>query len=108
MKEGACGPTCMCGCGCGWPRGHRMFRVVLGRVILLGGFWGGLKVGEFTTMIENNSVYGFRGGYTAGYYYPQGGMMRFVNGGYSQTQTQAQQAPMIPANGTSTSGVPVQ
>ena len=106
MKEGVCGPMCMCGCGCGWPRGHRMFRVILGLIILALVFWVGVKVGEFKTMIERNSAYGF-GGYSAGYY-PEGGMMRFVNGGYPQAQTQTQQAPMMQVNGTSTSGSPVQ
>jgi hypothetical protein len=70
MCAGA-GTGCTCGCGCGWAGGHRLFRVILGIVILLVVFWVGVKVGEFKVLIGEIG----RGGYGNRYAYPmmQGG-----------------------------------
>jgi len=48
MKSG----MCECGCGCGWPHGHRMFRVILGLIILAIVFAIGVKVGEVKSRFE--------------------------------------------------------
>ena len=52
--------ACSCGCGCGWAKGHRVFRVVLGIVILLLMFWIGVKVGEVKMILGESGGHGYR------------------------------------------------
>ena len=66
------GNVCDCGCGCGWPSGHRLFRVVLGLIVLFVAFWFGVKVGEL------HSRFSWYGGM---YYRPYPVMMNGMNGG---------------------------
>lgn len=82
MKPGM-GKMCTCGCGCGWVSGHRMFRVLLGVIVVLVIFWLGVKVGEYKMIMREYGDYGSRGGYSDMYY--QGGRMMNSNGAYYVT-----------------------
>ena len=97
MKQGTWGKTCTCGCGCGWQGGHRVFRVILGIIVLIVVLWVGVKIGEYKMIVAQYGGYGSRGGYS-NTYYPGGRMM---NGGGAYPVTGPTSNPPSSATGTS-------
>ncbi len=85
----ACSADCVCSCGCGWAKGHLLFRVIIGLIILALVFWAGVKVGEFKTIVARD-MWGYGGGY--------GHSMMFYRGGYDSGYGGG--ASVVPAGGS--------
>ncbi len=100
-KTCSCSEGCTCSCGCGWQRGHRMFRVIIGLIILALVFWVGVKIGELKTLV-------MRSGWGYGGYYGHTMMMGYPGGyggyGYDGYGYGGNAAPaQAPAQGVGTS-----
>ncbi len=88
-----CPSGCACSCGCGWARGHLLFRIIIGLILLALAFWAGVKVGEFK-MIVAQDMWGYGGGY--------GHSMMFYGSGYDGGY--GGNANVVPVAGSAASG----
>ncbi len=91
----ACGEGCVCSCGCGWPRGHRVFRVILGLIVLCIVFFVGVKAGEIREALGWGDA-----GYGAYGYHMRIGGAPMMYGGYYYDAGQTQGAATATATGT--------
>lgn len=94
-----CPAGCACSCGCGWARGHLLFRIIIGLIVLALAFWAGVKVGEFKTILARDA-WGYGGGYGQPMMFYRGG----YGGGYGTYGGTTTIVPVGGAAGSATSG----